>query len=118
MSETSKLKKDHRQWRKEGNHLPEFLKNFHDQKEVFKMIHELTRPADGQEEKVNWLDGHVYVIDTFLWCMARHGYTLQKSRAQVEFDNIDKNLELIRQRENQLLQLFFENAKNKKTPEE
>ena len=32
---------------------------------------------------------HTYVIDLFLWFMALHGYTLQRSRAKEEFYDLD-----------------------------
>ena len=32
-----------------------------------------------------WTMAHIYVIDFFLWYMAKCGYTLQKSRAKIDF---------------------------------
>ncbi|AHK11168.1 hypothetical protein S14_56 [Shewanella sp. phage 1/4] len=70
-------------WRKEGKHLPHFMRDFHDQKDLFKAM---TVYFDNSDEcPVNWVDGHVYTIDWFLWFMAAHGYTLQKNRSAVEF---------------------------------
>ena len=74
-----------RQWRTEGKHLPPFMRDFHDQKDLFKTIHEryVERP-DG----ANWVQAHCYTIDFFLWFMAQHGYTLQKCRTKLPFDDI------------------------------
>jgi exonuclease I len=79
------LNEEIRQWRTEGKHLPPFMRDFHDQKDLFKTIHEryVERP-DG----ANWVQAHCYTIDFFLWFMAQHGYTLQKCRTKLPFDDI------------------------------
>ena len=65
----------------------------HDQKDVFKAMHNTITNAN---ENGNPRDGHIYVVDTFLWYMARCGYTLQKSRKQVEFKDMDDDIERMR----------------------
>lgn len=84
-------------WLQSGEYLPEFLRDFHDQKDVFKAMHNTIHNAN---ENGNPRDGHIYVIDTFLWYMARCGYTLQCSRKKVEFrnmqDDIDRSKEITR----------------------
>lgn len=65
------------EWLQSGEYLPGFLRDFHDQKDVFNAMHDTIWNAN---ENGNARDGHIYVIDTFLWYMARCGYTLQKSR--------------------------------------
>ena len=82
------------EWRNAGKHLPPILRDFHDQKDVFKLVHDLTRPPklDSTIRHPTWVEGQVYVIDTFLWCMARHGYTLQRSRARLPFDSLADNI--------------------------
>lgn len=55
--------------------LPWFMKDFHAQKDLFKTIQQMW-PND----KVNWVDAHVYTVDRFLRFMALHGYTLQATR--------------------------------------
>jgi len=65
-------------WVDSGKHLPSWLRDFHDQKDVFKACEEtLGKPQDG----ITWVDGHVYTIDRFLRFMALHGYTLRRTRA-------------------------------------
>lgn len=81
------------EWLKSGEYLPEFMRDFHDQKDVFKAIHNTITNAN---ENGNPRDGHIYVVDTFLWYMARCGYTLQKSRKQVEFKDMDDDIERMR----------------------
>ena len=82
-------KKSVKQFREEGGYLPDALKDFHDQKDIFKLIHD-TVDVEGNEgtKSVSWVDGHCYVIDVFLWAMARYGYTLKKSRSNVDFDSL------------------------------
>ena len=62
--------------------LPDFLKDFHDQKDFFKAIYEQYSNSNSKEllSRVNWVDAHCFTIDVFLWWMGKHGYKLQKSR--------------------------------------
>jgi hypothetical protein len=80
-------------WRKRGKHLPAFMRDFHDQKDVFKTMHRMYQPkADDIIKAPTWIEGHTYVIDWFLWFMAYHGYTLQKSRAALPFEDIHASI--------------------------
>lgn len=87
------MTKDLKQWLKDGDYLPGFLRDFHDQKDLFKFIHE-TYDLNGNDytNKINWMEGQVYVIDFFLYIMAKGGYTLQKSRAKKEFVNLPEQI--------------------------
>lgn len=78
-------------WMESGKYLPPFLRDFHDQKDVFKAIHTLVNKHEVMEN-VNWVDGQIYTIDVFLWFMARRGWTLQRSRKDVEFIDLDKTV--------------------------
>lgn len=76
---------------RKGNHLPEFIKDFHDQKDLFKTIQKW---ADGQNSfndlSNSWVENQIFTIDYFLWCMALHGYKLQKIKSkEIEFLNIE-----------------------------
>lgn len=99
-----------KEWRQAGRHLPAILRDFHDQKEVFRAMHELTlRPKGeiGVSREINWVEGQIYVIDMFLWFMARHGYTLQRSRAAQNFESLEQNLALLaKQRTEQFAQFL------------
>lgn len=76
-------------WRKSGKYLPKFLRDFHDQKDVFKALHD-TVNVEGHDycKEISWVAGQCYVIDIFLWHMARHGYVLRKAKASLPFDDI------------------------------
>lgn len=93
-----------------GAHLPYFLKDFHDQKNVFKYIHTLggDDPRDDIKDKVSWIDAQCYVIDYFLWSMAAHGFTLQKWRKKdVKFLNLDDDIKKMKDRELEILKQLF-----------
>lgn len=74
-------------WLQSGKHLPEKLRDFHDQKDFFKSMHFLQDGNKGCDNNPTWMNGHIYIIDFFLWFMASLGYTLQKTRKK----NIDFN---------------------------
>jgi len=73
------------EWMQSGKYLPECLRDFHDQKDIFKAIHQ-TIKVDGNEycKGISFVAGQCYVIDIFLWYMAKRGYTLQKTRRKGE----------------------------------
>lgn len=96
---------------KSGRYLPQPLRDFHDQKDVFKCVAdmEINRPitCDG------WIGRHIYVIDYFLWFMARHGWTLQRSRqAGMEFDDLGNTINAARESD---MKIFQEHLANRKT---
>lgn len=77
-------------WLSSGEYLPSFMRDFHDQKDVFKAMHNTITNAN---DNGNPRDGHIYVVDTFLWYMARCGYTLQKSRKDLPFKDMQEDIE-------------------------
>lgn len=80
-------------WLKEGRHLPSFMRDFHDQKDLFKAIHQTIGVHEKDYVKdVTWVMGQIYVIDIFLWWMARRGYTLQRARVDQEFIGIHETI--------------------------
>lgn len=86
-------KKDLMTWMNNMEYLPRWLRDFHHQKDIFKTIHTSLKVEDHAEAKrVDWIAGHCYVVDVFLWFMAQHGYTLQKSRQAVDFKQLNATL--------------------------
>lgn len=83
------------EWLKSGEYLPEVLRDFHDQKDIFKAMHEIIpeRPED-VIKRPNWTTGQCYVIDVFLWFMARRGYTLQRTRRHGNFRDLKTDVRL------------------------
>lgn len=76
------------EWLKNGLHLPEVMRDFHDQKAIFKAMHEILVERPGDFKRPSWIEGHVYVVDMFLWFMARRGYTLQRTRRKGNFRDL------------------------------
>jgi hypothetical protein len=90
-------------WMKAGKYLPDVLRDFHDQKDVFKAMHELQKPADptdvmGGHYSIDFVTGQCYVIDRFLWFMARRGYTLQRSRAGLPFRDLQADVKAAKEK--------------------
>lgn len=80
-------------WLQDSKYLPEFIQDFHDQKDVFRLVHNSCYQENNEYTKdLSWIAAHVYVIDMFLWTMARCGYTLQKSRKKLDFDDIKQEI--------------------------
>lgn len=86
-----------------GEYLPPILRDFHKQKDLFKLIDVGVQKQIEKEaftkltfSGYNWLMAHCYVIDHFLWFMAKHGYTLQKSRKDVAFIKLEHSLASLR----------------------
>ncbi len=67
-------------WLMSGEYLPVCMRDFHEQKNLFKSMHCLQQDNEGAENNPTWVQGHIYIIDFFLWFMASRGYTLQKTR--------------------------------------
>lgn len=105
----SKLK----QWRDDQKHLPAFMRDFHNCKQLFKGIADYIELEDDHPAKeVNWRQAHCYTIDVFLWFMARHGFTLQRSRARQNFDDLDVLLNHL----DELRRQAFTDAMQKQNP--
>lgn len=84
------MDKEMKAWLDSQKHLPVFMRDFHDQKDLFKAIHDLYSSNETHREMPNWIQSHMYTIDWFLWYMASRGYTLQKCRAKQDFKPFHK----------------------------
>ena len=82
-----------------GRHLPEAFRDFHDQKDLFKTIDGAIDWEARGGRPVGWIDAQIYVIDIFLWFMAKRGWTLQRSRARVEFLSYERDREIRRRQQ-------------------
>lgn len=89
-------------WRRAGRYLPKAFRDFHDQKDLFKTIHMTTAVEKNEYAKdISFVAGQCYVIDIFLWFMARHGYTLQRVRRKgLEFEDLDEKIRVTIERRN------------------
>ena len=75
----------------ECKYMPVEFRDFHDQKDLFKLIFSKIQIPD-ELSHVSWVDAHIYTIDVFLWFMAKRGYTLQRARHNIEFIDIQEEL--------------------------
>lgn len=89
---------ERREWLARARHLPPALRDFHAQKDVFKALHDWMPEDTGNFEMPSWVDGQVYTIDYFLRFMAVHGYTLQRSRADVPFCDLTATVATLHER--------------------
>jgi hypothetical protein len=93
-------------WLESGKYLPVFMRDFHDQKDLFKCIHSMTDYSN-RKDSISWVHGHIYVIDAFLWFMARRGYTLQKNRTKQDFVCLSEDIATLKERRGDSLQKFM-----------
>lgn len=95
---------------KDGDYLPSVLKDFHDQKDIFKAMHLFYNIENNKYlSEVSWATGHVYAIDMFLHFMARAGWTLQRSRSKQNFESLDERIEAVNGHELRTLAAIFAN---------
>jgi hypothetical protein len=94
---------------KNGRYLPPNLRDFHVQKKLFKRIEEVSDLYDWRYmERPKFQPVMCYTIDLFLWFMAKHGYTLQKTRASVDgLQDLDGTMAEFEQREMAASSAFF-----------
>lgn len=100
-------------WLESGKHLPVFLRDFHDAKLFFRMFHSKLRKAmvDSNLEKITWVDSHIFIIDFFLWFMAKRGYTLQKTHKKLSDKvNLKEEIKLFDEQETERAALIFKEA--------
>jgi imidazoleglycerol phosphate dehydratase HisB len=100
------------QYTESKEYLPDFLKDFHDQKDLFKAIHELYKNNESlQKMPQSWVDNHIFVMDYFLWFMGQHGYKLQKVRKKgIKFFDLHATIEEMNgRRGSALLKILQEN---------
>lgn len=87
---------DPRDWMKEGEYLPEFLRDFHDAKDFFKTLqasYKFPKDLSGH----TWVSNHIFTVDFFLWFCGIHGYTLQKSRKKgIDFEDLAKRIDAMK----------------------
>lgn len=88
-----------------GRYLPTFMRDFHDQKDIFKAVHWWGKNSESR--KIGWIDAHCYVIDIFLGFMALHGYTLQKTRTKECTYEIQDTINVMKKESENILKEFF-----------
>ncbi len=84
-------------------YLPPVLRDFHDQKDIFKAMHVIVQESpENFIKRPTWIEGQCYVIDMFLWFMAKRGYTLQRSRIKCDdFRDLESDVAAVNQHREQ-----------------
>ncbi len=83
----SKEKKSVKDLLFDQKYLPRELRDFHDQKDLFKTIDNWISKHPKHESSVereipSWIDAHIYTIDYFLRFMAFHGFLLKRTKTK------------------------------------
>ncbi len=93
------------QYTESKEYLPDFLKDFHDQKDLFKTIHELYKDNESLKKMPqSWVDNHIFIVDYFLWFLGQHGYKLQKThKKDVVFYDLQNTINKMKGRLNDML---------------
>ena len=88
----------------EAKYLPDILKDFHDQKDLFKTFWDWWGREIENELGITWSDAHIFTIDKFLWFMGLHGYKLQKDRSKgVDFYDINDSIKAMDNKQVEML---------------
>jgi hypothetical protein len=96
---------------KSGEYLPAPLRDFHDQKEVFKAMHEMVREDPASfVKRPSWIEGQCYVIDVFLWFMARRGWTMQRTRRDGDFRDLEADVQAHNEKRDAAAAAIFSDA--------
>lgn len=110
---------DLKDWLHSGKYLPPLLRDFHDQKDVFKLIFSKINvknhgtPGLSPLKDLDWVAAHIYTIDIFLWFMAKRGYTLQRSRMKgLKFNDIEAELQQADEVQSASFSMLLNGAKN------
>lgn len=92
-----------------NKYLPKPLRDFHNAKDVFKTIHHMMdfEKFPPQIKELGWINAQIYVIDVFLWWMAKRGYTLQKSRQKLPFRDMNDDIKARQDEEAKHFQEFM-----------
>jgi hypothetical protein len=103
-------------WINSGKHLPTWLRDFHDQKDVFKTIGGLE--ARHPFPAYSWVDVHAISIDKFLWYMAHYGYTLQKTRTKKKFLDMNGAIKARQDKETASFKQMLDDNRKEKAEEQ
>jgi hypothetical protein len=109
---------DLERWMKSGKYLPSIMRDFHDQKDIFKTLHGIIN-VEGHDyaKEISWVAGQCYVIDIFLWFMARRGYTLQRSRQRLAYRDLQGDVAAYREKSALAFAAIIESAKAAPPPQ-
>lgn len=104
--------------REDGKYMPDFLMDFHNQKDFFKVIFhfyelELAKQGKKAPQDYNWQQLHIYSVDILFYCMIRFGYRLSRSRKRLPFLDYDTVEDKLRSYNRILFYSLIKGAENK-----
>lgn len=112
------------QWLSSGLYLPRVIRDFHDQKAVFKWVWRKLEKRMAEDHScrmyigsMNWTGAQVFVIDHFLWWMAMHGYTLQRSRSRDDFAEWESSIRAMKDEDAALFRKMLDDEAEKRATE-
>jgi hypothetical protein len=99
---------------KNAKHIPLLMRDFHDAKDVFKVLATIENPIGGKEaqESLPWCDGHGFIVDFFLYDLAHSGYVLQKSQKKFDFKDMEKDIQIYKNKVSDNLASILKATKN------
>ena len=93
-------------------YLPIFMRDFHDQKDLFKSVFDWGYGKETEKPSIGWIDAHIFVIDVFLQYMALHGYVLKKSNTKEPTCDIYTTIKTHRDKRSEAFKnMLLDNAK-------
>lgn len=100
----------------DGDHLPEILRAYDDQDQLFRAMHGLTGWNDDDHcaSDVTHITGNKYVVELFLKFMAEHGYVLRKDPQLAGARDIETSLAQFEQKEREVRQSMIESAEQRR----
>ncbi|NTF17993.1 hypothetical protein G6L37_06220 [Agrobacterium rubi] len=93
-------------------HLPDILREYGDQEDIFRAMHGLTgwNDLDNVSSDITHIEGREYVVDLFLPFMAQHGYVLRKDPELAGARDLDTSLGQFEQLEREARQSLIDGA--------
>lgn len=105
-------------------YMPEELRDSHKLKNIFKAIEDNivvnrreSKDINHREGNINWCDAYIYTGDIFLYFMALHGYTLQRSTEDIPFYDLDRALILWKEKDRENRESKRSERENSKSSE-
>jgi hypothetical protein len=101
---------DIKQYLHDEKQVPDFLKDFHDAKDFFKLLWEWQRDCAGMKEMAghSWVSQHIFTMDVLLPFLALVGYRIEKIRLpKMDFYDLQAEIKKLHDREINMLSSIF-----------
>lgn len=110
--------KNYHQMRNDISYLPVHLRDFHNQKDFFKVLFHLycaeqEKLGKTVPKNLHWQNLHIFSIDFLLHLLVAYGYTLCKSRKNLHFLDYDDVSNILQRHQNTLFSNMFKSTTEK-----